>query len=463
MSESLYDELVRYASDGRTAFHMPGHKRKEAFGGLLPYSMDITEIEGFDNLHDRRGILKSLSERMAKLWRADYAFPLVGGSTCGILSAIYALTSPGDTVLIDRNCHKSVYNAAELCSLSVRCVRGKTDVGFGFVMPPSASEIKKQLESSPGCKAVIITSPTYEGMIADVGAIAGVAASYGARLIVDQAHGAHFGFDGNTGASAVGVADAAIVSLHKTLPAMTQTAALFVSKNVDTGAVESGLSVFETSSPSYPLLASIDRCVSFLEENGGDAFLDYKALLDRFYSAMTALENLRVCSCNNHDPGKIIVSCRGCDIDGNKMSEILRENFGIEIEMVAPDYVLAMSTVADSSDDLEKLADAILAIDKSVRRSDKPESGYETDTGIPRKVFDACETRSMPGEYIDYHDAVGRVSHEYVYAYPPGAPIIAAGELVDDKFTSKADRLLVSGVKVCSSRGKFPLIFVVKD
>lgn len=463
MSESLYDELVRYASDGRTAFHMPGHKRKETFGGLLPYSLDITEIDGFDNLHDRHGILKSLSKRMAKLWGADYAFPLVGGSTCGILSAVHALTSPGDSVLIDRSCHKSVYNAAELCSLSVRYVRGKPDAEFGFSLPPSASEIKKQLEANPGCKAVIITSPTYEGMIADVGAIADVASACGAKLIVDQAHGAHLAFDQDAQASAVGAADATVVSLHKTLPALTQTAALFVSDKVDVGSVESSLSIFETSSPSYPLLASIDRCVSFLEEKGGEAFRYYGKLLDKFYSAMTALENLRVCSGDAHDPGKIVLSCRGCDIGGSELSEILRGNFGIEIEMVASDYVLAMSTVADGADDLEKLADAILTIDKSVRRSDKPESGYETDTEIPRKVFEAYETRGKSGEYVDYHDAVGKVAHEYVYAYPPGAPIIAAGELIDDKFMSKADRLLVSGVNVCSSRGKFPLIFTVKD
>lgn len=461
MSDSLYDELVRYASDGMTAFHMPGHKRKKDFGGLLPYDLDITEIDGFDNLHDRRGILKKLSERMAALWGASHAFPLVGGSTCGILSAIHALTSPGDTVLIDRNCHKSVYNAVELCSLSARYVMGKTDAGFGFALPPSASAIKEQLEADPGCKAVIITSPTYEGMIADVSAIADVASSYGVKLIVDQAHGAHLGFDGNVHASAVSVADATIVSLHKTLPAMTQTAALFVSENVDIGAVESSLSVFETSSPSYPLLASIDRCVSFLEEKGEDAFSNYASLLGKFYSDMTALENFGVCSYDNHDPGKIIVSCRGCDTDGNKLSKLLRDKFGIEIEMVAPDYVLAMSTVADSSADLQRLANAIVAIDKSVSHSDKPEN--EIGTAIPRKMFDAYKIRSMPGEYTDYHDAVGKVSHEYVYTYPPGAPILAAGELIGDDFSIKVDRLLSFGINICSSRGKFPLIFAVKE
>ncbi|MBR6702426.1 MAG: aminotransferase class I/II-fold pyridoxal phosphate-dependent enzyme, partial [Clostridia bacterium] len=175
---SLLEKLVKLRDGGSLPMHMPGHKRRGG-GGELPFSLDITEIDGFDDLHHRTGILRELSQRAAKLRNAEYAFPLVNGSTAGILAGLYALTDPGDTVIIPRNCHKSVYHACEIRNLNVKYIFPALS-DDGIFLPVSAAEIETALGEYPRVKAVVITSPSYEGVISDIEKIAGTVHSHGA-------------------------------------------------------------------------------------------------------------------------------------------------------------------------------------------------------------------------------------------------------------------------------------------
>ena len=177
--------------------HMPGHKRNvELLGNDLPYLIDLTEIDGADDLHDPEegGIIGSLCEKYASLYKARSAHPLVNGSTCGILAGIRTLTRPGDSVIVARNCHKSVWHDIELCRLDPTCILPPIIEEHGICGAITAEAVEDAFERSGGATCVILTSPTYEGVISDVPAIAEICKKHGAALFVDAAHGAHLGF-----------------------------------------------------------------------------------------------------------------------------------------------------------------------------------------------------------------------------------------------------------------------------
>ena len=228
--ERLYDKLKAYSESDFYAFHMPGHKRNKTLLGIeLPYDLDITEIDGFDDLHHADGILKEEQERAARVFGAEESHFLVNGSTVGILSAIAGVTNKGDQILVARNCHKSVYHAIYMNELNPVYLYPRFDSELQLNIEISAEDVRRALNRYPQIRAVMMVSPTYDGIVSDVAEIAKAAHEKGLPLIVDEAHGAHFGFDPYFPKSAnIYGADLVINSLHKTLPALTQTALLHV-------------------------------------------------------------------------------------------------------------------------------------------------------------------------------------------------------------------------------------------
>ncbi len=434
--KSLLDALKE---NTKKPYHMPGHKRR-SFAPGLPYDIDITEIEGFDNLHRMQGILKDMSIRASRLYRSLFAFPLVNGSTGGILAGIYTLTRENKNILIARNCHKSVYNAAHLLDLNPTYIMPESQTP-GIMGKVCAQEVEKALKGS-NIGTVVITSPTYEGVVSDAEAIYNVCKKYGARLFIDCAHGAHFGF-GAFPESVVPYCDMCVMSLHKTLPALTQTALLHIcSERVSGGDVSDALSLFETSSPSYVLLASIDECIRYIEENKKD-FDTLCSTLSYFYEQSVALENMRVCPTD--DPGKIIIAAA----DGYLLADKLRQH-DIEVEMASAGFVLAMATVADKLNDLQILLRALYRIDKTLPPYEEQVS---TLPAIPKTADYSGE-----GEFIPLEKCCGRISKEYIWAYPPGVPIITPGEIFDREII----KYLKEKKHLHSTNGKYPEIYVKK-
>ena len=241
----LIDDLEEYAQSDYYPFHMPGHKRKSlAFPN--PYEIDITEIDGFDNLHHATGMIKEAEVRGAELYHSKRCFFLVNGSTCGLLAAISAATRRGDKVLVARNCHKAVYHALYMNELQAEYLYPSITKN-GIQGQITVEQVQESLYENPDAVAVILTSPTYEGIVSDVAKIAEVCHEHGIPLIVDEAHGAHFGFGGGFPENAVKLgADAVIMSLHKTLPSFTQTALLHLTSDlIDEKRVERYLSIYE--------------------------------------------------------------------------------------------------------------------------------------------------------------------------------------------------------------------------
>lgn len=459
----LYEKLKAYSDSGVYPFHMPGHKRTPTDG--LPYEIDVTEIDGFDNLHEPVGCLCELQETAAKLFCSRYAFALVNGSTVGILSAVRAMTKYGDRVLIARNSHMSVYHAAELCGLHTDYIVPELIDGTGIFASVPPDLIKQKLNADPAISLVVVTSPTYEGVASDIERISAICHAHGARLLVDEAHGAHFPFSDRFPPSAVQCgADAAVLSLHKTLPAMTQTALLLTNDGGLAKELSRQLSVFETSSPSYVLLASIDRCLTYLQNSERD-FTAYIGRLTKFLQAARALHHLSVSfdrfnadeKVYAFDIGKLCIFCNGC-MSGKELMALLRSDYRIELEMALGDYALAMTSVCDTDEGFDRLLSALIEIDSRLKGSEH--TAEPVLCSLPRQHCTIGEALARDGETLDIDTAEGKISREYIRIYPPGVPLIVPGEIIDSDVLSQLRRLEAAGNEIQSDSSTFPLVSI---
>lgn len=468
----LYDKLKKYYDSGIYPFHMPGHKRNSVNGlNEIPYSLDITEIDGFDNLHCAEGCLQGIENKAARLYGVKRAYMLVNGATCGILASIRALTRFGDKVLVARNCHKSVYNAIELCGLDPIYVLPEVNKKYGIYSSISCDKVGNLLNENPDIKLVILTSPTYEGVVSNIKSISKVCHKHNAKLFVDEAHGAHFPFSSDFPEEAVNCgANAAVVSLHKTLPSLTQTALLLTNDLSLENILSENLSVFETSSPSYVLMSSIDNCMKFLE-NSNSQFTDYIFKLKEFYSSVCVLKNISVLNCcdktinsfYDYDIGKIIISVKYTNINGKQLAKILRDKYKIETEMAYSDYVIAMTSVLDSSFGFERLSDALKSIDADCIHSDENSFEFKAVAQLPKKKFPACRKFDYKLKTVSLDNSVGKISLEYILAYPPGIPLVVPGEVLSDNIIKNIKHLIENGVDVFSSEKNLPNGISVSD
>lgn len=442
--------------------HMPGHKRNPDFLKLPdPVTIDITEIDGFDNLHAAEGVLKDAMERAARLWGARKSYFLVNGSSSGILAALSAALPNGGTVAMDRSAHKSAYHAVELRDLTPCYLRRPVDPDTGVSGSLSPAELERVLSAHPDAKAVFVTSPTYEGVVSDILALSKVAHAHGTLLIVDEAHGAHLGFSPAFPRSAVTEgADVVIQSLHKTLPTFTQSAILHIcSEGVSAEKIAKFLSYYQTSSPSYLLMAGMDACVSLLREQGPELFAAYEARLCRFRERTAGLMYIRLLSGDSpvvwgFDPGKLYFSLRNTDLTGEAFGKMLREEFRIEPEMTTADGCLCMTSIADTDEGFERLAEAVIAIDS--RLAVAPARSILALPDLPMMVCTPAEAAECPFETVSLCDAAGRIAGEFIWAYPPDIPLLIPGERIDAGMIDTLIALQNSGVRLHSDSEGLP-------
>ncbi len=440
---SLKKVLENYSKSNMYPFHMPGHKRQ--LEGC--YKIDMTEVEGVDDLHDPTEVILEEQERLSRLYKSDSSFILVGGSTVGNLAGIYASCNEKDTILIQRNSHRSVYNAAMLRHLKVEYIY-PTVMENGIFNAVTLDQIKSAKEKCENkVSAVVITSPTYEGFHCRIKEIADYCKSQEIILIVDQAHGAHLGFEKSFMESAVGYADITIQSLHKTLPCLTQTAALHLSGNrVDALKVRQALDIFETSSPSYVLMNSVSNCLDILENNG-ELFAEYVDNLKDFYEVCGELKRLKVIelSYSQKDPGKLVISTENTNITGVMLAKILREKYQLETELSSFAYLLAMTSIMDKKEGFERLKKALIEIDKNLEDGKINVPSQEI---IPIKELEFFEAKNKPTKLIELKEAKGRVASAMVCLYPPGSPVIVPGEKITEQCLSIINEAMEKGIHV---------------
>ncbi len=485
MEKHLDGKLIEYGESDVYPFHMPGHKRRR-MGDFAPEDIDITEIDGFDDLHHAGGILLEGQRRLASVFGADESFYLVNGSTAGILAAICGCIAKGDRILIGRNCHKSVYHAAYLMGAKVEYLYPEP-TGFGIqgAIPPL--QVEERLEKFPDIKVVVVTSPTYDGMVSDIETISGIAHAHGAILMVDEAHGAHFGFSDGFPKKAITLgADLCVESLHKTLPAYTQSAVLHMKR---TAGMENGgrrlyrfnadrvrryLDIFQSSSPSYVLMAGMDRCVRIVGEdvekydNPGtrreSLFYQFEGRLERFYGDCRGFKYVEVFpfSCVK-DNSKILISGTGAGFSGVQLYDLLLEKYHLQMEMAAGHYVTALTSIMDTDEGFERLYAALAEIDAAAGEDRGKDAaagehhGKDALTPIelyaPRqKRMEVSEAMDAVAESVVWNEAVGRISAEFVYLYPPGIPILVPGELVTEDVPELVEKCGKNDMQVKGTR-----------
>lgn len=453
---TLLELLQTYSRSDALAMHMPGHKRNTA---LAPYldtlgaELDITEIPGFSNLHDPEGALAERMKDAAALWGSKRAWWLIGGSTAGLLAAIDAATKAGDKVLIARNCHKSVYNACMLCRLETAYMQPPLFPDHSFADRITPEQVEAALQANPDTRLVVLTSPTYEGLRSDISAISEIVHNHGAVLLVDEAHGAHFGLSYDFPASAVTLgADIVVQSLHKTLPSLTQTAMLHLcSDRVSAEELGFRLSVYQTSSPSYLLMASIDSCVQLLTEQKDMLCKQWKQNIDAFYSMLT-LQQLHtpLSDCAYGDPSKLLISTAGTSLTGPQLAQLLRDNYRIETEMSTADTVLCMTSMGDTAEDMMRLAQALNAIDSSAHNS---ADTLPAILPLPQQALPIYAAVKRETEFVPLKDAVGRIAGDFLWAYPPGIPLVVPGELISEALTAYIRSAAENGVDISGPKG----------
>lgn len=421
---------------------MPGHKRNDKFG-IVGSEIDVTEIDGMDNLHCPTGAILDIENRLSYIYNSKKTFLLVNGSTVGILASIFSLCNVGDKIIIARNCHKSVYNACMMLLLNVVYIEPDYDNTDGYYKRIDQNAVNDAISNHPDAKAVVITSPTYEGNISNV--------KSSIPLIVDCAHGAHLGL---SYFPSYPKGDIVVSSLHKTLPALTQTAVLNVYNEELVPRVKQFLDMLQTSSPSYVLMNSVDICCDFILDSKRDFLLDNKSEFNCYYSMLAdfrcvKLDNLRLKFTD--DPSKIVVSTSCTNITGIELANMLRNDYKIEVEMASLSYVVLMTSVGDTIGAFDALKNALCKIDDNL--------SYDSSNVIKRPpVPSGVNTISISNDSSLVHLdlCVGKRSNEFVYAYPPDIPVLAPNELITQEVVDYIKKAIDNGVNIVSDSGLLP-------
>lgn len=445
-NDRLGAALKLYLGTDPLPMHMPGGKRNPDFVSQA-FMRDITEIEGFDNLHAPTGLLKDMEECAASLWKAENAFLSVNGSTALILAAIRgaAMLNPGSKILTAMNCHLSVWNAIELTGNRIVPLMPAFDAELPFAGHISAKDVEKALARDPQIKTVIITSPTYEGVISDTVEIFRITKKYDAVLITDCAHGAHLGLDdGFFGPDAKG--DLVIKSLHKTLSSPTQTAVMLLHKGcpVDVPLIRRGLDIFETSSPSYILLTGISKCLAGLSSKGPAVLKPWEDAITYAEKNLGPLKNFKLWRAPVRERSKFVLMG-----NGNMLIEYLRGTFNIECEAGFPSHLIAMTGIGDTADSLKRFCDAVIATDEAIDGQYVPSEFISRP--YPKFAVTLKEAAEHQARSVDLEPefAIGLPSSGFIYGFPPGIPLLMPGEVITEdtvRILARSDvRLMLGG------------------
>ena len=499
----ILSKLDKYKDENIVPMHMPGAKRNkeliELYMGDMgnPYEKDITEINGFDNMHNAETIIKDAFDEAAELYGADESWYLVNGSTAGNMSAICGVTHKNDVVIMARNCHISVYNAVILNELNPVYIYPEYDEEYGYYKGITLKEIKVIVDKYSSdhdrndIKAVILTSPTYEGNVSDIKSIAEYLHQYNIPLIVDEAHGAHFNFSESFPQSAVkSGADVVINSVHKTLPSLTQTAIMHINYGiVDVERIRRYWNIYQSTSPSYILMSSIARSLSIVKNDGDKLFAEYVDKLTILRNGLSELKHIRLI--NTDDISKLVLGYK----DAKWLYDTLFYKYKIQLEMSSIKYVIAMTSIFDSQEYYDRFLAALKEIDEEI---DESRSKYDREDILNSKVdkdldnrfnsihngeadnrlnyssinnqdngnkvniadfrdeqtltiaeafnrrdLSGCDEIQMNNEKI-----YGKISGESVYVYPPGIPILCPGEVITRKIIAILEAAGEAGLEV---------------
>ncbi|MBQ9479002.1 MAG: aminotransferase class I/II-fold pyridoxal phosphate-dependent enzyme, partial [Selenomonadaceae bacterium] len=440
MNAPIADAMQRYSDDRALAFHTPGHKQGLGAHQLLRrlitdegLRQEVSLMDELDDLHDPRGIIDEAQQLAAQLWHADHAIFFVNGTTSAVQTMIMSTVGEGDTILVPRNAHRSVSNALILSGAKPVFLCPEFDRDFDIALNITPSTVEQAVEQFPNARALVITSPNYYGVPADLQSIAEIVHRHGMLLLVDEAHGAHLQFSTRLPISAMDAgADIAAQSTHKLLGSLTQTSMLMInSARIDLERVRRVSSMLQSTSPNYLLLASLDIARFQMQSNGSTLIEQTIDRAQRLREDIRSISGLRLFEMSSLDPTKITVDVRGLGLTGLEAEHILRHQLKIQCELSDPNNVLFLVTYADTQSTLDRLLDALKKLSSMGkatggrainRRSTAPLIIEPIIT--PRQAFYSSTAT------VALRESIGRICAEEITFYPPGIPLICPGELI---------------------------------
>ena len=430
-SAPLFEALQALAARDPARFHMPGHKGRPVFQTFADvFQIDFTETYGTGNLYEGTGPIRAAEKQAAAYYGASDCHFLTGGSTQGVQAMLCASCAPEGAVVLDRAAHKSAAAACALFGLAPSFVYPAAAEPFGFPGLLDPAEVEDALRRAPDARALLVVSPNYYGVQQDIPALAALAHRYGKRLLVDAAHGAHLPALGFPSPVQQG-ADAAVLSAHKTLPCLGQGAYLLLGEGADGARLREAEAMVGTSSPSYPVLASLDLTRAWLEGAGKTAYRTAAALTARLRASLsdrtpfTALTGRDFAAL---DPCRLTVYCGGAGVTGHALADALYEKHDVACEMADARNVVFIVTGADNAAGLARLCRALVHEGKHLTPGEAP----PPTPGAPR-ADRACTVRRAwfaPRETVPLSRAAGRVCARGVTPYPPGVPLLWPGEKI---------------------------------
>lgn len=509
----IYEALMKHASGMPASFHVPGHQNGQVWGEFESFStqytkggmlqtfteimkIDVTELSSTDDLHHPEYSIKEAQQLAARTFESDAVYFLVGGSTSGNLAMLLAVCDPGDQVIVQRNVHKSVINGLRLAGATAVFVTPRSDARTGLAVVPSVAQIEEAIRRYPTAKAVFLSNPNYYGLGVELQRYADVIHHYGIPLLVDEAHGAHYGHHPELPRSAMqSGADAAVQSTHKTLPALTMGAMLHVQgERMNRERLEQALALLQSSSPSFPIMATLDISRAMIDSFGQSMFQsairhafelrswlrendmliqDAAIAISDSEQGTTRASDLKVEEGSTHhwqrDPLRIVLHDSTGRLTGHQLKKLL-EVRGCWAEMSDSVYVVLLLGLGTSQEQMERLKAAVQAIHHQLKhdasasgtRTDEPlDRSRNTDTEKWREEIEAIGEpvsfgggwyRKEPSIRVPVREAIGKRSAEMVVPYPPGIPLLYAGERLTEPHITQLERLASKGANFQGAR-----------
>ncbi|MBC9784155.1 DegT/DnrJ/EryC1/StrS family aminotransferase [Heliobacterium chlorum] len=462
--QPLWEALLAYRREGVKGFHMPGHGQGRAFQGLgLTPDLDVTEIPGLDDLHAPEEAIAEAQAAAARAFGAQATFFLVQGATVGIHALCMSGLKPGDEIVLPRHCHRSLFGALVLSGAVPRYIPAVCEAETGL---PLASDPSRLEESAIGAKALFMLRPSYFGTAEDLAPWLDCSHRVGIPLWVDEAHGAAYPFSDRLPESALKLGAHAVVhGSHKTLPVLTQAAMLHIGSgefsppSFAVDKVRRALSVLQTTSPSYLLLASLDLARSRMEEEGQGL---WEHTAERAQLLRKELNRLKGISCwgeeikaypgvTDWDPTRLLVVIRDWPMTGYELRRQLREKYGIEAELAGSAHILFLISPFDDDDADTVLLAAFRHLAGSVERR---QPGSIRDGSLfkdsyrqwPQMVLTPREAFFASHRVVSLSEARDQIAAEFICPYPPGIPLVAPGEKITPEMVELIGELQQAGV-----------------
>jgi len=445
----LFQTLVQYARRDVTPFDVPGHKMGAQMNPLrmvlgdMTMRMDVNSMKELDLLSHPQSVIKEAQELAADAFGADHAYFLVNGTTIGIIAMILAAVKPGETLLVPRNCHKSVMNGIILSGAKPIFIQPEVDLHFGIAHGVSVKNVRKALNENPETKAILVTYPTYFGAMNELVEICELAHERGVTVLVDSAHGAHLAFmpDDYIDPLTAG-ADAVTVSMHKTGGSLTQSSLLLLKGNrIAPERMQKIVNMLQTTSANYLLMSSLDVARREMVLFGKKRYRELKPIVMDAVLSIEANSNYEVLKeayvekyfQQSYDWTKLVIRVNGIGFTGFDVYTILKEEYGIQMELAEGYVIMAVISSFDTKESIDKLVFALKDIEKKYGKHATIISTHVTTSEVNKLVLVPRDAFYAEQESIPIDQAVGRISADTLMIYPPGIPLVIPGELISNE------------------------------